>query len=108
MLAMLNEVFAPLEQPDGEDHSSDEQILFDLHSFVLDPKNFVVGNIKQHLVAWQCYFARYGNTVRSSQVLHWIAHGVRLEFVNPFAPGQDKHPHFKQKLQFVQSLLHRT
>lgn len=41
-------------------------------------------------------------------MLDWTAHGVKLEFVNPFAPGQDKHPCFKQKLQVVQSLLHNT
>ena len=108
MLHLLQQAFNRLEQPDAEDHSSDAQLLAYLHEIMLDPVQFVAGNVSKHLVAWQALFAKLGHSRKSALVLYWIRHGVVLEFVSPFASGQQQHPRYHSKLKLVEQLLQDT
>ena len=40
--------------------ASDEQLLDYLHSFMLDPEQFVAGNLRIHTAAWQAFFSKCG------------------------------------------------
>ena len=75
---------------------------------MLDPAQFVAGNLTRHHAAWKMLFAKYGYTKRARHVLRWVAEGVKFEFVSPFSPGQEKHPRFQTKLQVVRQLLSDT
>lgn len=105
MLGLMQQVFDRLESPGAEDMSSDEELMAYLCNIMLDPVKFAAGNVTRHLVAWQLLFDKLGHSKRSRQVLHWMEHGVLLEFVDPFSPGQEHHPRYHSKLKLVEQLL---
>ena len=92
MLSLLQQVFDRLEQFDATYLSSDDQLLSYLHSIMLDPAQFVAGNLTRHLAAWQLFCSKFGNNKPARQVLAWVVEGIKFEFVSPSSPGQEKHP----------------
>ena len=108
MFGLLQQVFDRLEHPGAVDGSSDEQLLSYLHSIMLDPIQFVAGNLTRHHAAWQMLFRTYGYTKRARHVLSWVADGIKFEFVSPFSPGQERHPRYRVRLQLVRQLLSNT
>ena len=108
MLEILQQVCDRLEQPDAIDMSSDEQLLQYLHSIMLDPAQFVAGNLARHHAAWQMFGSKFGHTKQAKQVLSWVAEGIKFDFVSPFCPGQEKHPRYHAKLLQVEQLLCST
>lgn len=91
MLELVQHVFDRLEHPGAEDLSSEEHTMSFLYTIMLDPTEFVASNLTKHLVAWQALFDKLGHSKRSRQVLDWVAHGIKLAFVSPFSPGQEKY-----------------
>ena len=108
MLSLLQQGFDRLEQPDAMDMSSDDQLLSYLHSIMLDPAQFVAGNLTRHLAAWQMFCSKFGHNKPARQVLAWVSEGIKFEFVSPFSPGQERHPRYHSKLQQVDQLLCNT
>ena len=53
-------------------------------------------------------FQQYGSTERSKQVLSWIAHGAKSQFVSPFSSEQEFHARYHSKLKEVQQWLSKT
>ena len=85
-----------------------------LHGVVLNLAQYLASNLTHHLRAWRLFVQKYGNTKQSVQILDWVEHGMKLEFVFPFSPGQvppdlrDKHPRNDKKMQLVEELLCKT
>ena len=78
--------------------------------FLLNPKDSVAGNLKNHLPAWQQFFAMiiFSHTSKASSVLDWIEHGVSLQLVHPRSEEQTEHPRFAKRYQLVEDLLTKT
>lgn len=87
------------------DKSSDEMFMSVVKGFLLDPAQFVAGNVRHHLPAWQKFFAVFGTTSKAAAVLQWIEHGVSFDFAHPFSEVQKSHPRYNERLQLVQGLL---
>lgn len=86
----------------------DSTILHTVKQFLLNPKDFVVGNLRTHLPAWQQFFVIFGHTSKTDSVLDWIKNGVSLRFVHPRAAEQTAHPRFGKRIQLVAELLAKT
>jgi hypothetical protein len=50
---------------------SDEDFRSTTKKFLLDPSQFVVGNIRHHLPAWKQWFSVFGLTSKATAVLQW-------------------------------------
>lgn len=103
--AMARHKLGTLEGVECEDDSSFQQ---QLQEIMLDPEQFVASNIRNHLPAWQQYFAHFGNTGKSRQVLAWIEHGFSLSFVSVHAASQQVHPRYRENVQAVTDLLQQV
>ena len=111
MLGLMHEAIHRLQSanPTQEAESStDEGFLSSIQQFLLDPAQFVAGNLRHHLVAWQLFFKTVGHSSKAASVLAWIQHGVPLDFIHPFSEQQQLHPRFKDRIQLVEGLLDKT
>ena len=91
MLDLLQQAEARLQAyGSGQDleFSADSAFLDTVKQFLLNPKDSVAGNLRNHLPAWQQFFAIFGHTSKTDSVLDWIKHGVSLGFVHPWSEEQ--------------------
>ena len=77
----------------------DAQFQCQMESILLRPGDFEAGNLRKHLPAWRQFFLCFGHTAQSKQVLSWIEHGLKFEFVAVHAKSQLQHPRFEKRLQ---------
>jgi hypothetical protein len=79
------------------------------HKCLLDTE-FVAGVPHTRLEAWERYFtwANAGGPNTQQQVLQWLRHGVKVQWVAIHNGEQQKHPRFKQRLALVKQLLENT
>ena len=90
------------------DSISDEQFRSTIKTFLLDPSQFVAGNMRHHLPAWKKWFSKFGLTSKAGAVLQWIEHGVSFDVVHPCSAVQQRRPRFAERLQLVKELLSIT
>ncbi|KAL0020912.1 hypothetical protein WJX77_010448 [Trebouxia sp. C0004] len=86
----------------------DAQFQCQMENILLSPNDVEAGNLRNHLPAWHQFFLCFGHTARSKQVLSWIEHGLKFEFVAVHAKSQLQHPRFGPRMQLVEKLWFKT
>ena len=86
------------------DFSADNTFLPTVKQFLLNPKDFAAGNLRNHLPVWQQLFGIFGHTSKTDSRLDWIKHGDSLEFVHPQSEEQTEHSRFGKRIQLVNRL----
>lgn len=89
------------------DESSDAQWLQQATNVCLPGNAFQAGNIRLHHAAFQRFFEAAGAQQRKpvQRLLSWLRDGMPLEFCNPRAEQQQRHPRFAGRIRQVEQLL---
>ena len=88
---------------------SDSAWLRSITSFLLDPSQFTAGYISHTHDLFKLYFSSFGSiTSAGKQILQWLQHGLRIEWVPYNSPSQQMHPRYSSKLQQVKQLISQT
>lgn len=97
-----------LGAPNVQEGLADADWLKSVKSFLLPVESFRAGFISMRIDTWQMYFETFGWTAKSKAVLHWLEHGLNVNWVPVQATCQQRHPRFAKRLELVKALLTKT
>ena len=108
-LAMVHAAIARLKKYGRDDHQAgtDDEFQSLVKQMLLWEEDYMAGNTSRHTAAWEVWLHQEPGTRAAQVALKTVQEGVRLEFIHPMHPDQQKHPRHAQRMEQMRKLLTR-